>query len=101
MRRSRAAVVSAIALLTASLLVGTASPAQAAPSGCWAWQEYYARVFSRCTSGTGTQAVHVYGIHINPMNGPWTVTGPRVGVGETSEVNFPGNILTVTILKYD
>ncbi|MBB4920313.1 hypothetical protein [Streptosporangium saharense] len=89
--RNRFTALSATALLTASLLVSTASPAQAAPTGCTTWQVGY-MVYSKCTGGTGTQAVYASGLHVNPVWGPFALEGPRVGVGEISSVNFPGTV---------
>ncbi|GAA3078862.1 hypothetical protein [Streptosporangium carneum] len=100
MRRSWAAAVSATALLTASLLVGSASPAHAAPTGCTTWQVGYV-VYSKCTGGTGTQAVHASGLHVNPVWGPYSMDGPRVGVGEISSVNFPGTVQYRGVTLYD
>ncbi|MEV7011605.1 hypothetical protein [Streptosporangium sp. NPDC051022] len=100
MRRNLAAVVSATALLTASLLVGSASPAHAAPTGCTTWQEGYV-AYSKCTGGTGTQAVYVSGVHVNPAVGWVAMSGPRVGVGEISSVNFPGTVWYRSTTLYD
>ncbi|RBQ19512.1 hypothetical protein DP939_12165 [Spongiactinospora rosea] len=91
---------SATAMLTASLLMVSTSPAQAAPTNCSRWQSGY-WAYSKCTSGTGTHSVTAYGQHVNPWNGPWAVEGPRVGVGETSAVNFPGTIQQVYVNLYD
>ncbi|MFI0418510.1 hypothetical protein [Spongiactinospora sp. 9N601] len=100
MTRSRALAASFTAMLTASLLMATASPVHAAPTGCTRWQDGY-WAYSKCTGGTGTHAVSAYGMHVNPANGPFSVTGPRVGVGETSAVNFPGTIQQVYVYLYD
>ncbi|MFF0578964.1 hypothetical protein [Streptosporangium saharense] len=100
MRTSRTTAMSATALLTASLLVGTASPAHATLTGCTTWQEGYV-AHSRCTGGTGTQAVYVSGVHVNPAVGWVAMTGPRVGVGETSSVNFPGTVWYRSTTLYD
>ncbi|MBB5625342.1 hypothetical protein [Sphaerisporangium krabiense] len=88
MRMNRTAAVSALALLTASLLVGSASPAHAIQTGCTTWQEGYV-AYSQCTGGTGRQAVYVSGVHVNPWVGGVAMSGPLVGVGEISSVNCP------------
>ncbi|MFD0884725.1 hypothetical protein ACFQ08_09210 [Streptosporangium algeriense] len=89
--RNRFAAASATALLAASLLVGSASPAHATLTGCTAWQSGY-DVYSQCTGGTGTQWIYAYGKHMNPYVGDYNVSGPRVGVGEISKVTFPGTV---------
>ncbi|MEV8638880.1 hypothetical protein AB0395_45220 [Streptosporangium sp. NPDC051023] len=98
--RNRVTALSATALLTASLLVGSASPAHATLTGCTTWQEGYI-VYSKCTGGTGTQAVYVSGVHVNPAVGWIAMTGPRVGVGEISSVNFPGTVRYRWTTLYD
>ncbi|GII65076.1 hypothetical protein Skr01_51610 [Sphaerisporangium krabiense] len=100
MRRNRAAAVSATALLTASLVLGSASPAHAVPTGCTTWQEGYV-VYSQCTGGTGTQAAWASGVHVNPMVGWIEMSGPRVGVGEISSVNFRGTVWYRGTTLYD
>ncbi|NRQ35835.1 hypothetical protein HII36_28965 [Nonomuraea sp. NN258] len=91
MRRNLAAAVSATALLTASLLVGSASPAHAALTGCTAWHSYNT-AYSKCTGGTGLQAIVAYGRHVNPQVGYVYIIGPSVGVGEVSKISFPGTL---------
>ncbi|GAA0948502.1 hypothetical protein [Nonomuraea longicatena] len=90
--RKQAAAVSAAALLTASLLVGLASPAHAALTGCTAWHSGNT-AYSQCTGGTGTQAVVANGLHVNPQVGSlYGLSGPEVGVGEVSMLHFPGTL---------
>jgi hypothetical protein len=92
--------VSATALLIASLLVGSASPAHATPTGCTTWQEGNV-VSSKCTGGTGRQAVYVSGVHVNPAVGWIAMSGQPVGVGEISSVRFPGTVWYRGTTLYD
>ncbi|GAA3086103.1 hypothetical protein [Streptosporangium carneum] len=98
--RNRFAAVSAAVLFTASLLVGSASPAHATPTGCTAWASGY-HVYSQCTGGTGTHAAWAYGKHMNPEIGYVSYVGQPVGVGEIASVTFPGTVYRYGTSLYD
>ncbi|RBQ18463.1 hypothetical protein DP939_18295 [Spongiactinospora rosea] len=92
--------MSATALLTASLLAISASPAHAKPTGCAAWTSGYF-VYSHCTGGTGTHAASAYGKHIRPEIGYVTYIGQPAAVGETASLTFPGTVYSYATVLYD
>ncbi|WP_283134460.1 hypothetical protein [Rhizohabitans arisaemae] len=73
--------MSASVLLAAGLVVGTAGPALAVPTGCSVGggpDRYY----SICTGGTGLHSVYVIQAHRQPgmteaFSGPWQPVGTR------------------------
>lgn len=77
--RRCAGVAAATTLVSAGMLVATAPPADAAPTGCDSWVNYmHNAAFSRCTGGSGThQAVVV-------CTGGDVVFGPRVSATRES-----------------
>lgn len=78
--RRLAGAVAATAVASAGVLVATATPAAAAPTGCASSTNFaHSAAFSYCSGGSGThQAVAV-------CTGNHMVFGSRVGVGERSE----------------
>ncbi|MER7207709.1 hypothetical protein [Streptosporangium sp. NPDC000239] len=100
MRRNRVTAASATALLTASLLVGSASPAHATLTGCTAWHSGNT-AYSQCTGGTGRQAIHAEGLHVNPQVGYIYRDGDPVGVGEISSAYISGTLLGYRIILLD
>ncbi|PZG19849.1 hypothetical protein C1I98_37775 [Spongiactinospora gelatinilytica] len=88
---------SATALLTASVVIGTASSASATPTGCSA-QVSGLTASSYCSGGTGEHRVHVLQKHFLPDVGPILILGPWTPVGSTSSTNItPHTIVNVWV----
>jgi len=83
MRMRKPWALAATALLTAAL-VGTASPAQAAPTDCSTGRDGKT-VWVYCSGGSGQYRVSIYVIHPNPVVGSWPEYGPCVSPGQRSE----------------
>lgn len=94
-----AVALSATALLTASLLMSTASPAQATLDNCTTWiANGYA--YGTCAGGTGEQHIRVTVQHVNPQVGFVFNDGPWVGAGATSAASIPpGTVLSYYVVK--
>ncbi|MEV8638883.1 hypothetical protein AB0395_45235 [Streptosporangium sp. NPDC051023] len=90
--RNRTATFSAVALLTAGLLVGTAAPAQAVLDGCTFTQVSNGYMYSKCTTGSGEQRLVVG--YVDRTGGPRRLAeGSWVGVNQESSVGFSGTFL--------
>ncbi|MER5327182.1 hypothetical protein [Streptosporangium roseum] len=96
-KKSRTAALSAAALLTAGLLVGTASPAHALPEGCTAETWRTDRVSSYCQSGTGEHQIAVSYLHRNGER--METRGSWAPVGQTSYAGINGAVLLWWINK--
>ncbi|GAA3572381.1 hypothetical protein GCM10022419_061580 [Nonomuraea rosea] len=99
MRTRKHAVLAASALFAATL-IGTASPAQATPTGCTTGRDGKT-AWAYCSGGDGNYAVKIYVTSPNPMVGSWPEHGPCVSPGQRSEYTPYHNIpFTVSGIAY-
>ncbi|GIH27145.1 hypothetical protein Aph01nite_54550 [Acrocarpospora phusangensis] len=83
--RKWVAAASATTMLTAALVAGTASSAQAVPTNCSTQlntQQRWATSF--CSGGTGEHRIRVLQRHFLPEVGLIPIEGPWVSVGSVS-----------------
>ncbi|MDF5757270.1 hypothetical protein [Spongiactinospora sp. TRM90649] len=74
---------STVVLLGAGALIGGATSASAAPTGC-SYQIGGMQASSYCASGTGEHRIHVLQRHFLPEVGLIPIEGPWVPAGQTS-----------------
>jgi hypothetical protein len=93
-----AGTVALSALVAAGALLGTASAATAAPTGCSvSFGSNFAQ--SQCTGGTGEHRVVMQQQHFLPGVGPILCVGPWVPVGSVSFTNCANH--TIVSVRVD
>ncbi|MEU9885272.1 hypothetical protein [Sphaerisporangium sp. NPDC051011] len=105
MNTKKCASLVGAALVSAAIVAGTATPAQAIPDTCSTSFSADGYLSSYCATGTGYHAIYVVYRFVNPQLGGYTESawGPWVAVGSTSSVRVPGgaSILSSSVQKRD